>query len=50
MSIFFLQIFSYSGVPPEVVGNFDYYKPVIEFEKVPLQHPDFINKTKGTQN
>ncbi|XP_011256082.1 ALK tyrosine kinase receptor isoform X1 [Camponotus floridanus] len=34
------------GVPPEVVGNFDYYKPDIESEKVPLQHPDFINKTK----
>ncbi|XP_018396574.1 PREDICTED: ALK tyrosine kinase receptor [Cyphomyrmex costatus] len=33
------------GVPQEVVGDFNYYKPVIEFEKLPLQHPDFVNET-----
>ncbi|KAL6257987.1 hypothetical protein P5V15_011582 [Pogonomyrmex californicus] len=33
------------GVPPEVVGNFNYYDPVIESEKMPPQHPDFANET-----
>ncbi|XP_076300861.1 anaplastic lymphoma kinase isoform X1 [Lasioglossum baleicum] len=33
------------GVPPEVVGNFNYYSPVIEHEKIPDQHVDFINET-----
>lgn len=33
------------GVPPEVVGDFDYYNPVIESERVPEQHADFVNET-----
>ncbi|KAK1117952.1 hypothetical protein K0M31_015619 [Melipona bicolor] len=33
------------GVPPEVVGDFNYYNPVIESEKVPDQHADFANET-----
>lgn len=33
------------GVPQEIVGDFDYYNPVIESEKVPTQHPDFVNET-----
>ncbi|XP_011878033.1 PREDICTED: ALK tyrosine kinase receptor [Vollenhovia emeryi] len=31
------------GVPSNIVGDFDYYKPVID--KVPPQHPDFVNET-----
>ncbi|XP_029176509.1 ALK tyrosine kinase receptor-like isoform X2 [Nylanderia fulva] len=30
------------GVPPEVVGNFNYYNPKIDN---PVQHPDFVNET-----
>ncbi|CAK9818713.1 ALK tyrosine kinase receptor [Anthophora plagiata] len=33
------------GVPPEVVGDFNYYNPVIDSEKVPDQHADFVNET-----
>ncbi|XP_011703178.1 PREDICTED: ALK tyrosine kinase receptor isoform X2 [Wasmannia auropunctata] len=33
------------GVPRNVVGDFNYYNPMIESEKVPLQHSDFINET-----
>ncbi|KAK9299944.1 hypothetical protein QLX08_007170 [Tetragonisca angustula] len=33
------------GVPPEVVGDFNYYNPVIDSEKVPDQHADFANET-----
>ncbi|XP_053974206.1 ALK tyrosine kinase receptor isoform X2 [Hylaeus volcanicus] len=33
------------GVPPEVVGDFNYYNPVIDSEKVPDQHVDFVNET-----
>ncbi|KAG7206284.1 hypothetical protein KM043_003665 [Ampulex compressa] len=33
------------GVPPEVLGNFNYYNPVIDSEKVPDQHADFVNET-----
>ncbi|XP_034171879.1 anaplastic lymphoma kinase isoform X1 [Osmia lignaria lignaria] len=33
------------GVPPEVVGNFNYYNPVIDSEKIPDQHADFVNET-----
>ncbi|XP_017880511.1 ALK tyrosine kinase receptor isoform X2 [Ceratina calcarata] len=33
------------GVPPEVVKDFNYYNPVIDSEKIPDQHADFINKT-----
>ncbi|KYN34630.1 ALK tyrosine kinase receptor [Trachymyrmex septentrionalis] len=33
------------GVPREIVGNFNYYAPVIESEIMPPQHPDFINET-----
>ncbi|XP_024885516.1 leukocyte tyrosine kinase receptor [Temnothorax curvispinosus] len=33
------------GVPREIVGDFDYYRTVIESEKVPMQHPDFVNET-----
>lgn len=39
MNVFF------AGVPPEVVGDFNYYKPVIEFDRLPEQHPDFVNET-----
>lgn len=35
----------FTGVPQEVVGDFNYYNPIIEFEKVPLQHLDFVNET-----
>lgn len=27
------------------MGDFDYYNPIIESEKVPTQHPDFVNET-----
>lgn len=43
----FFQTFFYSGVPSDVVGDFNYYNPNIE--KIPSQHPDFANET-GTQN
>ncbi|XP_050480798.1 ALK tyrosine kinase receptor isoform X2 [Bombus huntii] len=33
------------GVPPEVVGTFNYYNPVIDSEKVPDPHADFVNET-----
>ncbi|XP_015429458.1 PREDICTED: ALK tyrosine kinase receptor [Dufourea novaeangliae] len=33
------------GVPPEVVGDFNYYNPVIDSERIPDQHADFINET-----
>ena len=33
------------GVPPEVVGSFNYYNPVIDSEKVPDPHADFVNET-----
>ncbi|XP_031836034.1 anaplastic lymphoma kinase isoform X3 [Nomia melanderi] len=33
------------GVPPEVVRDFDYYHPFIEWERIPDQHVDFINGT-----
>lgn len=36
---------SFAGVPPEVVKDFDYYKPIIESEIKPEKHADFINKT-----
>ncbi|XP_017761306.1 PREDICTED: leukocyte tyrosine kinase receptor isoform X2 [Eufriesea mexicana] len=33
------------GVPPQIVGDFNYYNPVIDSEKVPDPHADFVNKT-----
>ncbi|XP_076675839.1 anaplastic lymphoma kinase isoform X2 [Andrena cerasifolii] len=33
------------GVPPDVVGDFNYYNPVIDSERVPNQHADFLNET-----
>ncbi|XP_035737787.1 ALK tyrosine kinase receptor-like isoform X3 [Vespa mandarinia] len=33
------------GVPPEVVGTFDYYNPIIESERIPEAHIDFVNET-----
>ncbi|XP_025157747.1 ALK tyrosine kinase receptor [Harpegnathos saltator] len=33
------------GVPPEIVGDFNYYNPNIELETVPPQHPEFGNET-----
>ncbi|XP_061927825.1 leukocyte tyrosine kinase receptor isoform X5 [Apis cerana] len=33
------------GVPPEVVGDFNYSNPVIDSEKIPDQHTDFVNET-----
>ena len=39
------EIMYSSGVPPEVVGDFNYYNPVIDSEKVPDQHADFVNET-----
>ncbi|XP_014612844.1 PREDICTED: ALK tyrosine kinase receptor [Polistes canadensis] len=33
------------GVPPEVVGSFDYNNPIIESESIPEPHVDFVNKT-----
>ncbi|KAL0123932.1 hypothetical protein PUN28_006035 [Cardiocondyla obscurior] len=33
------------GVPRDVVGDFNYYNPIIESEQVPPQHPDFGNET-----
>ncbi|XP_076236265.1 anaplastic lymphoma kinase isoform X2 [Calliopsis andreniformis] len=33
------------GVPPDVVGDFNYYNPVIDSERVPDQHGDFVNET-----
>ncbi|XP_070151129.1 ALK tyrosine kinase receptor isoform X2 [Polyergus mexicanus] len=33
------------GVPPDVVGKFNYFNPDIEFERVPPTHPSFINTT-----
>ncbi|XP_076176518.1 anaplastic lymphoma kinase isoform X2 [Ptiloglossa arizonensis] len=33
------------GVPPDVVGDFNYYNPIIDTEKVPDQHADFVNET-----
>ncbi|XP_012145693.1 anaplastic lymphoma kinase isoform X2 [Megachile rotundata] len=33
------------GVPPEVVGKFNYYNPVIDSERIPDQHADFVNET-----
>lgn len=37
------------GVPPEVVGDFNYSNPVIDSEKIPDQHTDFVNET-GTSS
>lgn len=37
-----MNVFS-AGVPREIVGNFDYYHPIVG--TVPSQHPDFINET-----
>lgn len=33
------------GVPPEVVGTFDYYNPIIDYERIPEPHIDFVNET-----
>ncbi|KAL6421509.1 hypothetical protein ACFW04_014280 [Cataglyphis niger] len=33
------------GVPPDIVGKFNYFNPDIEFERIPLMHPSFINTT-----
>lgn len=33
------------GVPPEVVGDFNYSNPVIDSEKIRVQHKDFVNET-----
>ncbi|XP_076635362.1 anaplastic lymphoma kinase isoform X1 [Colletes latitarsis] len=33
------------GIPPEIVGDFNYYNPIIDSEKVPEQHADFVNET-----
>ncbi|XP_034934100.1 leukocyte tyrosine kinase receptor isoform X2 [Chelonus insularis] len=33
------------GVPPEVVGDFNYYSPIIESEHPSEQHYDFVNET-----
>ncbi|KAK0161971.1 hypothetical protein PV327_008362 [Microctonus hyperodae] len=33
------------GVPAEVVGDFNYYSPIIESEQPTEQHFDFMNKT-----
>ncbi|XP_076750221.1 anaplastic lymphoma kinase isoform X1 [Xylocopa sonorina] len=33
------------AVPAEVVGDFNYYNPIIDFEKIPDQHADFVNET-----
>jgi len=43
--IFAYAYFFSTGVPREVVGNFNYYTPVIESEIMPPQHPDFVNET-----
>jgi len=37
-----VSLLSFVGVPPEIVGDFNYYNPVIEKT---LQHPDFENET-----
>ncbi|XP_012522088.2 ALK tyrosine kinase receptor [Monomorium pharaonis] len=33
------------GVPRDIVGNFNYSNPIIDSEKMPSQHPDFVNET-----
>ena len=40
-----LRNFLLLGVPPDVVGDFNYYNPVIDSERVPNQHADFVNET-----
>ncbi|XP_015594749.1 ALK tyrosine kinase receptor isoform X1 [Cephus cinctus] len=33
------------GVPADIVGDFNYYNPIIELESKPEQHVDFANET-----
>jgi len=41
--LFANEYFFSAGVPRDVVGDFNYYNPVIE--KEPSKHPDFVNET-----
>lgn len=43
----FFHTYFFLGVPPDIVGKFNYFNPDIEFERVPLMHPSFINTTTG---
>lgn len=42
LPFFHHEMFLFSGVPPEVVGDFDYYNPPAT---LPVAHQDFTNKT-----